>query len=441
MSESIAGTALANIDTAINAFKAGKFVIIVDDEDRENEGDLVIAADFCNSEAINFMVTEGRGLVCISMEASLIDRLNIPMMVPDTQNSSGFGTGFTISVEAARGVTTGISAADRAQTIKTLIDPTSTPNDIAMPGHIFPLRAKAGGVLERRGQTEASVDLAKLAALTPAGVICEIMADDGSMMRLPELLHFAERFDMPVISVEALAQYRAAQESTGEVAYSPGTGDVLRNLVSVIGTSRLPTPHGPFDITVFRDEQGLEHSALVHGDLTASAAPLTRIHSECLTGDAFGSLRCDCGEQLQKALSEISKAEAGVLVYLRQEGRGIGLGNKIRAYSLQDDGLDTVDANQHLGFPADARTYDAAAAILQHIGVAKVKLLTNNPDKHASLEKLGIAIDSTVPLHITPHAENAEYLQTKASRMGHVMPDSVASKNKSTKDKKNGTHD
>lgn len=431
---------LASIDTAIEAFKAGRMVIIVDDEDRENEGDFVVAADFCDSDAVNFMITHGRGLVCLAMEPAMIDRLRIPMMVPDQQNSSGFGTGFTISVEAKVDVSTGISAPDRAQTIKTLIDPTSTPEDIAMPGHMFPLRAKPGGVLERRGQTEASVDLAKLSGLTPAGVICEVMKEDGEMMRLDDLCEFAKNYDMPVISVEALAQYRQSMEQVKNDSSATANEDNWQDLVTVIGSSKLPTPHGEFDITVYRDKQGREHSALVSGDIT-SATPLVRIHSECLTGDAFGSLRCDCGEQLQKALSEIAEAECGVMVYLRQEGRGIGLGNKIRAYSLQDDGLDTVDANQHLGFPADARTYEAAAAILQQLGVTSLQLLTNNPDKHSALEKLGIRIDNTLPLHIQAGVENADYLKTKAVRMGHVMPESLYNTNKSLKDKKNGTHD
>lgn len=426
---------LASIDTAIEAFKAGRMVIIVDDEDRENEGDFVVAADFCDSDAVNFMITHGRGLVCLAMEPAMIDRLRIPMMVPDQQNSSGFGTGFTISVEAKVDVSTGISAPDRAQTIKTLIDPTSTPEDIAMPGHMFPLRAKPGGVLERRGQTEASVDLAKLSGLTPAGVICEVMKEDGEMMRLDDLCEFAKNYDMPVISVEALAQYRQSMEQVKNDSSATANEDNWQDLVTVIGSSKLPTPHGEFDITVYRDKQGREHSALVSGDIT-SATPLVRIHSECLTGDAFGSLRCDCGEQLQKALSEIAEAECGVMVYLRQEGRGIGLGNKIRAYSLQDDGLDTVDANQHLGFPADARTYEAAAAILQQLGVTSLQLLTNNPDKHSALEKLGIRIDNTLPLHIQAGVENADYLKTKAVRMGHVMPESLYNTNKSLKDKK-----
>ncbi|MBX2836983.1 MAG: 3,4-dihydroxy-2-butanone-4-phosphate synthase [Gammaproteobacteria bacterium] len=432
---------LSTIETAINAIKSGKMVIVVDDEDRENEGDFVMAGDFCDSAAVNFMITHGRGLVCLAMAPEMIDRLKIPMMVPDAQNSSGFGTGFTISVEAKAGVSTGISAPDRAQTIKTLIDPSTTPNDIAMPGHIFPLRAKRGGVLERRGQTEASVDLARLAGLTPAGVICEVMKDDGEMMRLDDLLAFAQVHDMPVISVEDLAQYREQHEKEVTASGERTEHANWQQIVSVVGKSQLPTKHGNFDITIYRDAQGMEHSALVSGDLSKGKTPLVRIHSECLTGDAFGSKRCDCGEQLEKALADISSVEGGILVYLRQEGRGIGLGNKIRAYSLQDEGLDTVEANHQLGFPADARTYDAAAAILQHLGVESIQLLTNNPEKHSALDTLGIRIERLIPLQIPAQFENANYLKTKATRMGHSLPESLYNTTSSLKGKKNGTHD
>lgn len=410
---------LTPLPEAIAAFASGQQIIIVDDEDRENEGDLVIAADFADAAQINFMTVHGRGLVCLAMQASLIDRLQIPMMVPSLQNRSGFGTGFTVSVEAAQGVTTGISASDRAATIRTLIAPDATPADIATPGHMFPLRARDGGVLERRGQTEASVDMAKLAGLTPAAAICEVMREDGEMMRLPELLQFAERHGIAVISVEQIAAWRSAQETPapdGErSALAQDTG------VTLIGRSRLPTRHAEFDIAVFRDAQGLEHSVLSLGDLHGDGVPMVRLHSECLTGDAFGSLRCDCGDQLQDALARIAQTGRGALLYLRQEGRGIGLGNKIRAYALQDGGADTVEANEALGFPADARHYDVAAAMLASLGVKAVALMTNNPAKVAALESLGIRVTERLAHRAEPQAHNRSYLDTKARRMGHAF--------------------
>lgn len=414
MSDSV----LTPISVAIDAFRDGQFVIIVDDEDRENEGDLVIASEHITAEAINFMATHGRGLICQPMSGALLDRLNIPMMVPDIHNNSGFGTGFTVSVEAAAGVTTGISADDRAQTVKTLINPQSRPTDIAMPGHMFPIRARDGGVLERRGQTEASVDLAKLAGLAPSGVICEVASEDGSMARLPELLAFAKAHNLCIISVDALAQYRRETESVTDLP-APVNSAIAR-----IGASQLPTRFGTFDIQVYRDEQGREHSALTMGDVT-SGTPLTRVHSECLTGDAFGSLRCDCGEQLQGALERIAQEGHGILLYLRQEGRGIGLGNKIRAYALQDTGLDTVDANHQLGFPADGRDYTIAAQMLTETGIQAIKLMTNNPDKTQALRDCGIEVSEQVPLIIESQEHNHAYLQTKANRMGHVLPDSA----------------
>lgn len=452
---------LSTVDDALAHYRQGGMVIVVDDEDRENEGDLVLAADFVTPEAINFMVTHARGLVCLAMRGALLDRLQVPMMVPQAQNRSGFGTGFTLSVEAVHGVSTGISAEDRAQTIRTLISPDTTPADIAMPGHMFPLRARDGGVLERRGQTEAAVDLSMLAELTPAGIICEVMREDGTMMRLEELSHFAAVHKLPVISVEQLAQYRRAlqradhanapdrssdqpsdQPSGAPVGSPAETGSITGSitgsatgttahadtistvaepaepLVTEIGRSALPTAHGNFEIVVFRDRQGLEHSALLKGD-PASVSPLTRVHSECLTGDGFGSLRCDCGAQLQAAMQTIEKAGTGVVLYLRQEGRGIGLGNKIRAYELQDQGLDTVDANHQLGFPADARTYDVAAAMLQSLGISSIRLLSNNPDKHSALENLGIRVSERVPHVVGAHEHNEAYLKTKAEKMGH----------------------
>ena len=432
MSDQATALGMSSVEDAIEAIRSGQFVIVVDDEDRENEGDLVIAAEHTTSDAINFMATHGRGLICLAMPGEMLDRLQIPLMVPSTQNSSGFGTGFTVSVEAASGVTTGISAADRAHTVKTLIDKNTTPADIAMPGHIFPLRAQPGGVLERRGQTEASVDLARIAGLTPAGVICEVMSPDGSMARLPELLSFAAQHSLCVTSVEALAEYRrknADSNSTDTNTASTSrngqpnelnNGKSMADLVTLIGSSSLPIEQGDFTATVFRDAQGLEHTAMVKGDLQ-NGTPLVRMHSECLTGDAFGSLRCDCGAQLQTSLQLIADAGNGILLYLRQEGRGIGLGNKIRAYALQETGLDTVDANVQLGFPADGREYDVAAAMLQHLGVNRIRLLTNNPEKRRALESFGITITEQQPLVIPAHSHNMDYLQTKAQRMGHKL--------------------
>jgi len=411
---------LSSVESALDAYRRGQMIIIVDDEDRENEGDLVLAADFVTPEAINFMVTHARGLVCLAMRGALLDRLQIPMMVPQAQNRSGFGTGFTLSVEAMHGVSTGISAEDRCQTIRTLINPDTTPVDIAMPGHIFPLRARDGGVLERRGQTEASVDISALAGLTPAGIICEVMREDGTMMRLDELSQFAKMHDLHMISVEQLAQYRLAsgQGNMATPVTAANDDHVSEPLINEIGRSQLPTAYGDFDVVIFRDQQGLEHSALIKGDLTKDT-PLVRLHSECLTGDAFGSLRCDCGEQLRTAMKMINDKGTGAIVYLRQEGRGIGLGNKIRAYALQDEGRDTVDANQELGFPADARTYDVAAAILADLGISQIELLSNNPAKREALESLGVIVKTRTPLVVDAHPHNEAYLQTKADKMGH----------------------
>jgi 3,4-dihydroxy 2-butanone 4-phosphate synthase/GTP cyclohydrolase II len=406
---------LASVADAIKDYQDGKFVIIVDDDDRENEGDLAIAAEHITPDAINFMATYGRGLICIAMTGHMLDRLQIPLMVPQNQNSSGFGTGFTISVEATQGVTTGISAFDRAKTIQTLISPSSTPNDIAMPGHIFPLRARDGGVIERRGQTEASVDLAKLAGLTQSGVICEIMSDNGDMARLPELLEFAKQHDIKVISVEDIVQYRLKHDQRDHTTPAPTS-----HAITKISSSRLPTQFGDFDATVYRDAQGKEHMALTMGDLT-DGAPLVRLHSECLTGDVLGSIRCDCGEQLQSALARIAEDGRGALLYLRQEGRGIGLGNKIKAYALQDEGLDTVEANHQLGFPADARDYGVAVAMLNDLNISSLRLLTNNPEKRDFLRTHGIHVVERIAHQVQPHPENLDYLQTKVSKMGHVL--------------------
>ncbi|MFT6876616.1 MAG: 3,4-dihydroxy 2-butanone 4-phosphate synthase/GTP cyclohydrolase II [Granulosicoccus sp.] len=412
---------LSAVEDALDAYRSGQMVIIVDDEDRENEGDVVLAAEFVTPETINFMVTHARGLVCLAMRGSLLDRLKIPMMVPQSQNRSGFGTGFTISVEAINGVSTGISAEDRSHTIRTLINPNTTPDDIAMPGHIFPLRARDGGVLERRGQTEASVDMSALAGLTPAGIICEVMREDGTMMRLEELGEFGRQHNLHIISVEQIANYRlqlGQGNMATEVALNTTEEVIEERLVSEIGRSQLPTNYGQFDIIVYRDQQGFEHSALVKGDV-GGTTPLIRLHSECLTGDAFGSLRCDCGAQLHTAMERVEEQGSGVILYMRQEGRGIGLGNKIRAYALQDDGRDTVEANHELGFPADARNYDVAAAILAELHVSSVKLLSNNPAKREALQGLGIDVVERVSLVIDAQVHNQHYLQTKAERMGH----------------------
>jgi len=455
-SSTMSSPILSSVESALHDYARGQMIIIVDDEDRENEGDLVLAADFVTPEAINFMVTHARGLVCLAMRGALLDRLQIPMMVPQAQNRSGFGTGFTLSVEATQGVSTGISAHDRAHTIKTLIHPETTPTDIAMPGHIFPLRARDGGVLERRGQTEASVDVSALAGLTPAGIICEVMQADGSMMRLSSLEQFALEHQLKIISVEQLVQFRlesgqgnmaspladyAPASNTNAYANDPtdtrvseqkqeshaasgtesgnDTGAInTAALIVEIGRSHLPTEYGDFEIVIFRDTQGFEHSVLIRGDISIGA-PLIRLHSECLTGDTFGSQRCDCGPQLTSSMKLISQRGSGAILYLRQEGRGIGLGNKIRAYALQDKGFDTVDANHELGFPADARTYDVAAAMLLQLGVGKIRILSNNPAKQQALEKLGISVVSREPLVIKAQQHNVEYLKTKATRMGH----------------------
>lgn len=416
---------LSPIKPALEAYKRGQMIIVVDDEDRENEGDLTLAADFVTPEAINFMVTHARGLVCLAMKGALLDRLQIPMMVPQSQNSSGFGTGFTLSVEAKQGVSTGISAEDRAHTISTLINPSSTPADIAMPGHVFPLRARDGGVLERRGQTEAAVDLSALTGLTPAGVICEVMRKDGTMMRLKEMNKFAKIHSLHIISVEQLVEYRLSigqATIATEVLAPPAPTDTMVDakepMIVEVSRSYLPTAHGTFDIVVYRDQQGLEHTALIKGKLS-ELTPLVRLHSECLTGDAFGSLRCDCGNQLQAAMKQLEAYGEGIILYLRQEGRGIGLGNKIKAYDLQDAGLDTVEANEALGFPADARTYHISAAILRALNVKQIRLLSNNPAKRLALENLGITVVERMPLVVNIHGLNRTYLQTKADKMGH----------------------
>ena len=395
---------LATIPDAVEEIKAGRFVIIVDDEDRENEGDLAIAAEKVTPEAINFMAKYGRGLICLPIVGKRLDELQIPMMVSD--NSSRFGTAFTVSIEAKRRVTTGISAFDRAETVKAVVDPATRPEDLAKPGHMFPLRAKEGGVLVRAGQTEAIVDVARLAGLYPAGVICEVMNDDGTMARLPQLEELAGKFGIKIISVADLIAYRRRHEK----------------LVQRVTEAKLPTRYGEFTAIAYKsDVDPDEHLALVLGNLAAGGAVLVRAHSECLTGDVFGSMRCDCGEQLDKAMEMITKEGRGVIIYMRQEGRGIGFHNKLRAYALQDKGMDTVEANLSLGFAADQRDYGIGAQIMADLGLHDIRLMTNNPKKRIGLESYGLKVVETVPIVCAPNPHNIRYLQTKKEKMGHVL--------------------
>jgi len=396
--------ALASIVDALEDIKTGKFVIIVDDEDRENEGDLTIAAEMVTPEAINFMTIHGRGLICMPVTGQRLDELKIPMMVAD--NREKFGTAFTVSVEAAHGVTTGISAADRARTVRTIVDPSSRPEDLVQPGHTFPLRAREGGVLVRAGQTEAIVDLARLAGLAPAGVICEIMNEDGTMARMPQLEVIAEKLGLKIISVADLIAYRRHHDK----------------LVHRVAEASLPTHHGQFTVVAYKsDVDADEHTALVMGDITTPEPVLVRVHSECLTGDVFGSLRCDCGEQIAAAMDSIAEEGRGVLLYMRQEGRGIGLHNKIRAYALQDQGMDTVEANISLGFEPDRRGYGIGVQILADLGLHQIRLLTNNPRKIVGLQSYGLDIVETVPIVCEPNPYNQRYLETKRTKMGHLL--------------------
>ena len=395
---------LSSIEEAIKDIKDGKFVIIVDDEDRENEGDLAIAAEKVSTEAVNFMVKHARGLVCLPIKGERLDELEIPMMV--SHNTSRYETAFTVSIEAKHGVTTGISAKDRAETIKAVINPETKASDIARPGHIFPLRAKEGGVLVRAGHTEAIVDLAKLAGLYPAGVICEVMSEDGSMAKLPELKELADQFGIKIVSIADLITYRRRHEK----------------LVRCVAEAKLPTKYGEFKILAYKSDMDADqHVALVMGDIESDEPVLVRVHSECLTGDVFGSLRCDCGEQIDMALEMIAEEKRGVLLYMRQEGRGIGIHNKISAYYLQDNGMDTVEANLSLGFPADLRDYGIGAQILNDLKLNKIKLLTNNPKKVIGLEGYGLEVVETLPIIIKPNPYNKCYLDTKKEKMGHIL--------------------
>jgi 3,4-dihydroxy 2-butanone 4-phosphate synthase/GTP cyclohydrolase II len=393
-----------SVEEGLARLAAGEQIIVVDDEDRENEGDLILAADKVTPEAVNFMARFGRGLICVSLTPDRCDELDLPMMVE--KNTSSHETAFTVSVEARAGTTTGISAHDRAATVQTLIDPKSKPDDLRRPGHMFPLRARRGGVLKRAGHTEASVDLARLADLTPAGVLCEIMDDDGQMARLPRLVEFAREHGLGILTVADLIAYRMRTEK----------------LVERVAGPALPTDAGEFRIYGYRNRvNGEEHVALVMGRIDPSEPVLVRVHSQCLTGDVFASRRCDCGAQLEAALARIAEEGSGILLYLLQEGRGIGLVNKLRAYELQDQGEDTVEANLHLGFKADPRDYGTGAQILVDLGARRLRLMTNNPKKFTALHGFGLEIEERVPLEVPPNDANRPYLETKKLKMGHLL--------------------
>jgi len=397
-------TAFAPIEEAIEDFRQGKFVVVVDAADRENEGDLTIAAQFATPEAINFMATHGRGLICLCLTEERCDELQLRPMTE--RNETPFGTAFTISIEAREGISTGISAHDRSRTVQVAIDPSKGPQDLVQPGHVFPLRARPGGVLQRGGQTEAAVDLARLAGLNPAGVVCEVMNEDGTMARVPDLIPYCERHEIKMITVAELIEYRRRTEK----------------LVERTTSVRLPTEHGEFTAVAFRETlTGKHHLALVRGDVADVQNVLVRVHSECLTGDVFHSLRCDCGEQLEQAMRQIAREDRGVLLYMAQEGRGIGLLNKLKAYELQENGLDTVEANLELGFPADAREYGIGSQILADLGLSTIRILTNNPKKISGLEGYGLTVVEQVPIETAPHDENRQYLATKRAKLGHRL--------------------
>jgi len=393
-----------SIDSVIADLQKGRMVIVVDDADRENEGDLIMAAQAVTPAAVNFMAKHGRGLICVPTTSERLQQLGIERMVH--QNRETFKTDFQISVDAARGITTGISAADRAETIRIMAEPTAVPEDLVQPGHVFPLRARPGGVLQRAGHTEAAVDLVKLAGQRPIGVICEIMSDDGSMARLPELARFARKHRLKICTIADLIEFRRTQEK----------------LIEHVEVVQLPTEYGEFDLHLYRSKiDGQHHLALVCGDVAGKKNVLVRVHSECLTGDVFGSRRCDCGPQLQQAMRQVSEAGRGVIVYMRQEGRGIGLAPKIKAYKLQEQGYDTVEANQKLGFGMDLREYGLGAQILVDLGLKTIRLLTNNPRKVVGLEGYGLEIVEQVPIRVKPNPHNARYLVTKREKLGHLL--------------------
>jgi 3,4-dihydroxy 2-butanone 4-phosphate synthase / GTP cyclohydrolase II len=397
-------SAFATVEQAIEDIRQGKFVVVVDAADRENEGDLTIAAQFATPEAVNFMTKEARGLICLCLSEDRCDELGLRQMTE--RNETPYGTAFTVSVEAREGVTTGISAPDRSRTIQVAVDPDAKPEDLVQPGHIFPLRARDGGVLSRAGQTEAAVDLARLAGLIPAGVVCEIMNEDGTMARVPDLIPYCRRHELKLVTVADLIEYRRRHEQ----------------LVERVTTVSMPTVYGDFTAVAFREKlTGKHHVALVKGEVEGAENVLVRVHSECLTGDVFHSLRCDCGEQLEQALRRIASEEHGVLLYMAQEGRGIGLLNKLRAYELQENGYDTVEANLELGFQPDMRDYGIGNQILAELGLTTIRILTNNPKKITGIEGFGLEVVEQVPIETTPNEQNARYLATKRDKLGHKL--------------------
>ncbi len=404
MSERAGRRRFTPIADAIEVIRRGGIVIVVDDEERENEGDLIMSAEKATAESINFFTKEARGLICVSLTSNRCEELELEPMV--RKNTAKHGTRFSVSVDALHGTTTGISAPDRARTIQTLVDPETVPADLGRPGHIFPLTAADGGVLHRAGHTEAAVDLPRLAGLQPAGILCEILSADGTMARVPELFEMADRFDLPFITIADLIEHRLRSDT----------------LVEEVGQATLPTPSGTFDMRLFEDQVDFrDHIALTIGDVSGPEPVLVRVHSECLTGDVFGSLRCDCGDQMRGALERIGKEGRGIFVYMRQEGRGIGLKNKVKAYHLQDEGLDTVEANMRLGFPPDLRNYGFGAQILRRLGVRKIRLLTNNPRKIVGLQAYGLEVVERLPIEVEPNEKNRRYLRTKKEKLGHLL--------------------